>query len=96
MKAGTFDARLSGDGGASWQTLGQFTADLGRDWTVAKFVSLDPARWTAQSVLRIAYAGDPNADTPEWLSPNGGYTEYCEGIYPLPFVFADFDWEYMD
>jgi len=94
MVAGTFEVRLSGDGGATWEGLGQFTADLAREWTIDKFVSLDSTRWTAQSVLRIAYAGDPNVDTPGWTSPNGGYTEYCEGITPQPFIFADFDWDY--
>jgi len=92
--AADYVVKLSGDGGATWETIGSFTSDPNEAWTITKCVSSDSARWTATSVIRVEYVDDRNADTPEWLEPNGGTTWYSDGISPEIFAFAEFDWDF--
>ena len=57
----------------------------GRSWPMTAWrilrAKFDSAQTTADnSLLRLEYTGDPYADTPAWLAPNGGDTGYVEAV----------------
>jgi hypothetical protein len=90
--------QLSGDNGATWETLGTLeTVPATTAFKPEKFVSTDPDRWTANSILRVTYDGDKNADTPSWTAPvSSGVTEYLQRAYVKGWgcIFAEFDWDF--
>jgi hypothetical protein len=89
--------KLSGDGGSTWETLGEFETVQGTTaLKCEKFVSTDATRWTADTVLRVEYAGDEHADTPGWPAPTVEETIlYGEAAYlVLSPPFAEFDWDF--
>jgi hypothetical protein len=90
--------QLSGDSGATWETLGTLeTVPATTAFKPEKFVSTDPDRWTANSILRVTYDGDKNADTPSWTAPvSPGVTEYLQraAVQGWGCVFAEFDWDF--
>jgi hypothetical protein len=102
------DIKLSGDGGATWETLGDFTsetmtpedpANANYPITVVKLESTDPDRWTADSLLRIEFTGTEGADTPNWSDPNAapfsGASDYEQIARPTFLtVCAEFDWSF--
>lgn len=90
--------KLSGDGGSTWTTLGTFeTVEETTELKCEKYESIDPALWTADTVLRVEYAGDEHADTPGWPAPTIEETTlYGESAYvDLSHPFAEFDWNFF-
>jgi hypothetical protein len=89
--------KLSGDGGTTWETLGTLeTVPATTEYKCEKYESTAPARWTADTVLRVEYAGDVHADTPGWPAPAAEEpTEYEEAAdVALSTPFAEFDWNF--
>jgi hypothetical protein len=96
----TVQVDLSGDGGSSWTSLGTFSTSGTDDEKAhyAKFESLDPDLWTADSVLRFSYVGDKAADTPTWTDPGeGSASDYSAEAVILPAqlaIYVEYDWKH--
>lgn len=85
---------LSGDSGATWETLRELVAvnDFAEHWITVE--SVDNTRWTANSILRVAYNSDPTNDTPTW-DADENYYEVVRVTYDSPDTFVEFDWDYQ-
>ena len=100
-----FKIRLSGDGGSTWEELGQFTSIIDGEPHTLKLISTDASRWTANSILRIEHVGNKNSDTPNWTALPYGAAPHYNTYYAAAVgfalssktfgVFCEFDWDYQ-